>query len=80
MDIALGTCQQHAEAILKREAGCGPLVGLIPIKQLEDARGWWRLMELACIQDPHDEYVSARMCKEYLANLDDRIAAAKNAV
>ena len=80
MDMALSTCVEHTKAIHKRELACGKLVGLIPMGQLKDTRGWWRLMELACMQDPHDEYFSTQACRENVAKLDDKIAMAKNLV
>ena len=80
MQMAFNTCLEHTLAVRKREDACGQLVGLIPTSELEDARGWWRLMELACIQDPHEEYTSAHTCRENVIELEKKIAAANNPV
>ena len=80
MEMAFKTCCEHTLAIRKREDACGHLVGLIPVGELEDARGWWRLMELACIHDPHEEYTSVHPCRMNIIKLEKKIAAANNAV
>ena len=79
MDMALNFCVEHLNVITKREYVIGGLLGVISIGQFEDVRGWWRLMELALIQDPHDEYTTVQACREKVVFLDGRKGSAKNA-
>ena len=80
MDMAVDTCRAHSKAIIKREEACGESVGPIPLKQLEDARGWWRLVEIARAADGLDDYVDQDTCKQNVEMLDNKIEAAKKAM
>ena len=80
MDMAVDTCRAHSKAIIKRIEACGESVGPIPLKQREDARGWWHLVEIACAADGLDDYVDQDTCKQNVEMLDNKIEAAKKAM
>ena len=78
MAMAVNSCQMDTNTIRKRTHWNAGLLGRVQMQELEDSRGWWRLLELACVQDPHDEYITLEKCREGLAAADDRINVSKS--
>ncbi|KAM0806146.1 hypothetical protein BDR22DRAFT_816368 [Usnea florida] len=78
MAMAVKSCQMNSNTIRKRKAANDGLLGMVQMQELEDSRGWWRLIELACMQDPHDKYITLEDCREELAAADDDIKVAKS--
>ena len=74
MAMAVTSCQRNSDIIRYPKPW---LLRMVQMQELEDSRGWWRLIELACMQDPHD-YITLEKCREELAAADDAIKVAKS--